>query len=159
MIARTLLMQFRQNHVTIRLNCEGLSQMESLFQPLPEGNCLNWVLGHILACRIDILELLEADPVWDEDRARPYQSGSPPITADGDQVVTLERMLADLERTQDILIQRLERLDDEKMAEELEGRPRGEWLAGYQLHEAYHAGQLGVLRRIAGKPGALEEPE
>jgi len=29
-------------------------------------------------------------------------------------------------------------------------------LAGLQFHEAYHAGQLGLLRRIAGKKGAIQ---
>jgi len=29
-------------------------------------------------------------------------------------------------------------------------------ITGLSFHEAYHAGQLGVLRRIAGKEGALK---
>ena len=32
----------------------------------------------------------------------------------------------------------------------------GTRVAFLNFHEAYHAGQLGVLRRLAGKPGALE---
>ena len=28
-------------------------------------------------------------------------------------------------------------------------------LAFLQFHEAYHSGQLGLLRRIVGKPGAI----
>jgi hypothetical protein len=28
-------------------------------------------------------------------------------------------------------------------------------LAAVQFHQSYHAGQLGVLRRIAGKDGAI----
>ena len=27
--------------------------------------------------------------------------------------------------------------------------------AGLAFHEAYHTGQLGVLRRLAGRPGAI----
>jgi len=32
----------------------------------------------------------------------------------------------------------------------------GSKLAVLQFHEAYHAGQLGLLRRIAGKKGAIQ---
>jgi len=31
----------------------------------------------------------------------------------------------------------------------------GNQLAFFQFHEAYHAGQVGLLRRLAGKEGAL----
>jgi uncharacterized damage-inducible protein DinB len=30
-----------------------------------------------------------------------------------------------------------------------------EKLAFLQFHEAYHAGQIAILRRMAGKPGAI----
>jgi len=34
-------------------------------------------------------------------------------------------------------------------------RPRGAQLHFLHFHEAYHAGQLGLLRRMAGKDGAI----
>ena len=34
----------------------------------------------------------------------------------------------------------------------------GSLLAGLSFHEAYHAGQIGLLRRIVGKQGALGSP-
>lgn len=32
----------------LRLNVAGLTHEESLIQPRPGGNCLNWVMGHLL---------------------------------------------------------------------------------------------------------------
>ena len=36
-----------------------------------------------------------------------------------------------------------------------EGMTAGEMVAALVFHEAYHAGQTGVLRRLIGKPGAV----
>jgi len=34
-------------------------------------------------------------------------------------------------------------------------RPRGMQLHFLQFHEAYHVGQIGLMRRVVGKPGAI----
>jgi uncharacterized damage-inducible protein DinB len=34
-----------------------------------------------------------------------------------------------------------------------------EALAVLQFHEAYHAGQVGLLRRLLGKPGVIKPPQ
>lgn len=156
MLSETLLRQFEHSYMAIRLSCEDVTHMESLFQPMYEGNCLNWVLGHILVYRNDILELLGAEPLWDEAHMEAYRRGSPPITADAENVHQLDRMLEDLDRTQEILVERLKSLSDEDLARPVEDETVGILLAGYQSHEAYHVGQLSVLRRIAGKPNVLD---
>jgi hypothetical protein len=156
MIAEILLLQFQHTHALIRMNCMGLTQAESLFQPLAEGNCLNWVLGHILVYRDDILELLGAKAIWTDTEAAPYRRGAPPITAEGQHVQRLERMIGDLNESQIRLAEVLRNLTAVDLDELVEGESRARLLAGYQAHEAYHAGQLAMLRRIAGKPRALE---
>lgn len=156
MLAKTLLLQFQHNHTTIRLNCEGLTQTESLFQPLAEGNCLNWVLGHIVAHRSHMLELLDEAALWTEEESAPYARGSAPITAEVEGVKPIDQLLTDLEKSQERVIRRLSEMTEADLAALVEGQPRGELLAGYQVHEAYHAGQLGVLRRMTGRPGALD---
>jgi uncharacterized damage-inducible protein DinB len=35
----------------------------------------------------------------------------------------------------------------------------GSLLAAIAFHEAYHAGQLGLLRRLAGREGVMKGPE
>jgi hypothetical protein len=67
-------------------------------------------------------------------------------------------MLADLELTQERLRRGLENLPPEELDlhhEEGAKRPRGAQLHFMHFHEAYHAGQLGLLRRIVGRPGAI----
>jgi hypothetical protein len=40
--------QARVTQRVMRLNVEGISHEESLIQPQPAGNCLNWVIGHLV---------------------------------------------------------------------------------------------------------------
>ncbi len=66
-------------------------------------------------------------------------------------------MLADLEETQQRIRRGLERLAPEELDlkhEEGAKQPRGARLHFFHFHEAY-AGQLGLLRRMAGKAGAI----
>jgi uncharacterized damage-inducible protein DinB len=47
---------------------------------------------------------------------------------------------------------------EERVAQSPTGNPNeslGSLLATVMFHQAYHAGQLGILRRIVGKPGAI----
>jgi hypothetical protein len=46
-------------------------------------------------------------------------------------------------------------LSAKELAAPCRGRTVCETLAILQFHEAYHVGQAGVLRRIAGKQGAI----
>lgn len=156
MLAETLLKQFEHSHLAIQVSCRDVTQTESLFQPLYEGNCLNWVLGHILAYRGDLLELLGADPLWEEAHVAAYRRGAPPITADAEHVHKLETMIEELDRTQEILLEKLNEISEEQLAEPVGDETFGILIAGYQSHEAYHVGQLAVLRRIAGKPNVLD---
>jgi uncharacterized damage-inducible protein DinB len=54
-------------------------------------------------------------------------------------------------------------LPEERLAERVPMSPTGNpnetvgtMLATIVQHQAYHSGQLGVLRRVAGKPGAIK---
>lgn len=47
----------------IKLNLDGVSNEESLFIPQPAGNCINWVVGHIVAARNTALNLAGGAPI------------------------------------------------------------------------------------------------
>ena len=151
----TLLKLFDYNVKVIAANLEGITHQESLLQPQPGGNCPNWVLGHIVANRNGIMALIGEDPVWSEEQAAPYRRGSAPLT-DESTALPLDQMLADLKASQDKLIAGLQRMPVEELEATLEDGTRYEQLAFLQFHEAYHAGQLGLLRRLGGKPGAIK---
>jgi uncharacterized damage-inducible protein DinB len=145
----------------IRRNADGVSQEESLIDPQPAGNSLNWVLGHILAARNTVLSLTGCAPVLDPEDAAYYQRGSDPNA--GGKVLDLGTLRGLLEDSHQQLIPALTALSDETLASPLPEKHRrspltgtiGDALARLCFHEGYHAGQLGLLRRIVGKEGAI----
>ena len=60
---------FEINLHVVRRQTEGLSHEDSLIQPPFRGNCLNWVLGHIVATRNQIMTLLESQPSGTRNRS------------------------------------------------------------------------------------------
>src|SRR5262245_23474698 len=144
------------NHVAVARNCEGLVHNETLIRPQPKGNSANWVLGHILYNRSFILTLVKEQPLWGECEGSQYARESKPL--DPKDAMPLDRLLKDLTETQNRLRRGLEKLAPEELDlkhDEGAARPRGAQLHFLHFHEAYHAGQLGILRRMAGKDGAI----
>jgi len=157
MDAATLKLLYGFNYMALQRNTEGLSHEDSLVQPQPAGNCLNWVLGHILAHRNEVLKLLGEGPAWEPERAVRYGRGAPPLT-DGAEATPLDELQNKLAASQERLNAALDGATPERLAEPREGRMAknvGEWLAFLQFHEAYHIGQVALLRRTAGKEGAI----
>ena len=157
MISDTLMSQFALNFFVLKRNTAGISQEECLRSPQEGGNCVNWVLGHILATRNSLLELLEEEPVWSEEQALRYRRGSPPVTA-GTEAIPLARMLTDLEESQSRIESGVKRLDSARLSEAAPFSPTGRadetvgsLIATLSFHESYHAGQTGLLRHILGK--------
>jgi len=52
---------YARNVEIIKMQTENITQEESLIQLPFRSNCLNWVVGHVLANRCNILDLLGAD--------------------------------------------------------------------------------------------------
>ena len=152
--AETMIQSFALTHRVIHMQTEGLTNADSLIQPSFRGNCLNWVLGHILVGRSQVLELLGESPIWDEAEAARYRSGSDPVTAE-EQALSLEQLLADLDRSQERISAALASVSPALLAEP-EGssesnQSRGQAVAFLHWHETYHTGQLELLRQLAGK--------
>ena len=145
----------------IQRNLEDVSNEESLITPQPGGNCLNWVLGHVVLYRGTVLKLVGLAPVLEGERADPYRRGSHP---DGSEhyldLATLRGLLSDAHQQ---LMPALAAMSDEELAKNVPEEfnrpplagPLGKALARMNFHESYHAGQIGLLRRIAGKDGAI----
>jgi hypothetical protein len=155
MYRNTLSKLYGYNVMVIEKNIDGISNEESFFQPQPGGNCLNWVLGHIVATRNPVMKIIGENPVWSEEETAPYRRGSPPLTS-AETAIPLEKILSDLKASQDKLISKLGQMSSEDLETPLEDGTRYEQLAVLQFHEAYHAGQLGTLRRFIGKTGAIK---
>jgi hypothetical protein len=129
----------------------GLTHEDTLRQPPFGGNCLNWVLGHIVTGRDDILRLLGQSPLWTQDDYDRCKRGSVPITRP-DQALPLERLLRDLAITHERILASLRDMADEQLSVPSgDGVTVGQNLAILLWHEGYHSGQLDLLRRLAGK--------
>lgn len=142
---------FSLNHRIIHRQIEGLTHDDSLLQPPFRGNCLNWVLGHIMASRNGVLSLLGEAPILSEEEAALYASGSEPITSSADKHLHFDEIVSALDAAQKRIDTALEKVTPEDLAR-LEGeRTVGQQLAGLFWHEGYHTGQTGYLRQLAGK--------
>ncbi len=154
-----LAVQLGYNNYTFHKNTDGVSHEESLVQPHPGGNCLNWVVGHLATSRDLTRGVLGLEPVLGEHPV--YARSSEPL-ADAGKAEPFERLTAAFAKNQDDIAAAIAALTPEQLAAKAPFSPGnnpeetvGTLLAGLIFHEAYHIGQTGVLRRIAGHAGVL----
>lgn len=135
-------------------NLEGITHEKSVVQPPSGANCINWVAGHILFFRNDLHALLGAEPAWDGERMKRYDRGSPPIT-DPAAALPYDELRAGLEKSLATMNAAVDAMDPARLAEPAARGTVGDRISFLLFHETYHIGQLGVLRRLVGLPGAL----
>ena len=158
--AESLLGWYDINVQVIGMQTDGLTHADSLLQPPVRGNCMNWVLGHIVVGRDRVLKHLGEPPVLEDSEAARYKRGSEAITEDG-QAVALDRLLGALEGSQRRFEAALGEITSEGLANPIQTargeRPLGEYIGGRVWHETYHVGQLELLRQLAGTNDAVIE--
>lgn len=154
--------QFRFMYRLVGLNTDGLDPAGSVVQPEPAGNCANWVLGHLASVQNAALWLLDEAPVWDrEDLNGP---GKPAPVTGPENALDWDELKARFMGSEERCVAALGRLTDAQVDEagftDPFGAPctRGEFLTLLAVHQLYHAGQLGILRRVAGLEGAVKGP-
>jgi uncharacterized damage-inducible protein DinB len=160
--AAVLRHQAHITHQVLRMNLEGVTQEESLIQPEPGGNCLNWVVGHLLWVHNNALRLLGQEPAIDPADLKRYERGSPPIT-DAAEARDVREMMAAWDQACERMDAGLAGITPEFLDRPAPESPSGDpnetnrtLLSTILFHQAYHSGQTGVLRRIAGKEGAIK---
>ena len=88
----------------IQRNPDGLTHQDSMLSPEPAGNCINWVLGHMVTGRGLVLMLAGAEPsVLTNEEVTCYRRGSTALRDNGN-AVDLARLKTALEETQQRLI-------------------------------------------------------
>jgi uncharacterized damage-inducible protein DinB len=154
------LQQLQFCRATVKANLGGITHEESLRQPTPAGNCANWILGHLVATRSNFLRVFGSEPVWSEAERARYDRHAPPIT-NGRDAKPIDEIWKAFEATQERLERAVSALTPERLRERSPFSPSndpketlGSMLATLGFHDAYHAGQTGVLRRLIGKPPA-----
>jgi len=146
----------------LRINVEGITHEESLIQPRPGGNCLNWVVGHLLWTYNYNLPVLDQQPVVEEGVLERYARGKPPFK-NGDEVIPFEevmRIWVDSDKAvktglNNLMIDQLDQPAKRHPNDESNETIR-ERITGVLFHQSYHVGQTALLRRLIGKDGAIE---
>ena len=148
-------------HQVVHLNVDGVSQEESLIQPAGGGNCLNWVVGHLVAIYDQALPVLGKEPVREKGELKRSDRGSPPLR-DPAEARELGELMAAWDEASRRFDAGLAGLPAEVLDRPVPHSPAGNpdetvrsLLGTILFHQAYHAGQTGLLRRIAGKEGAI----
>ncbi|MFI5370876.1 MAG: metalloregulator ArsR/SmtB family transcription factor [Candidatus Eisenbacteria bacterium] len=156
-----LVRMFALAHGALHMNLEGITHEESLVQPQPGGNCIQWVVAHIVATRDQCLRLIGAEPVLPAELGKRFTRPAAALTDPGDQR-PLADWIADLDRSQERIAVAVSAFPTDRLAEpfdgaRLPGRPTtlAEALAFFHFHESYHVGQVGLLRRLVGRGGAI----
>lgn len=152
--AETLIEMMEWNTGVIQMQTRDLTQAESLIQPPFQGNCLNWVIGHILTSRDTILKLMKLEPVLSPGEMTLYDRGSEPLVNPG-VAFELEDLLVKVKVSEERIRQEIDRMGEEALQVPTPfGRSNGA-LGGHIFfllwHETYHVGQLELLRQLAGK--------
>lgn len=156
---------FRQQmgaiNLTLQANLVGISHEQSLIQPQPAGNCLNWVLGHLLTVQVAAVELLGQEPVIDKARIERYERGSQPIT-DPAEALPSDELLAAWSLAAERVDAGLAAFDPQRLDEPAPFSPGndpdetvGSLLSVICFHQGYHTGQTGLLRRLVGEDNAI----
>ncbi|MEZ4415615.1 MAG: DinB family protein [Gemmatimonadota bacterium] len=153
--------QFGLIYQVVSANTEGLSHADSLRQPDPGGNCANWILGHLTHVQNSAMQLLGEAPVWESEQLT--RAGEDPITrAEG--AIDWDTMRSAFLASKDRCLAAIARQSDAELMQGGIPHPFGgettrqELLALLAFHQAYHAGQLAISRRVAGYPGAVRAP-
>ena len=90
---------YARNLEIIKMQTKNLSHQDSLIQLPFRSNCLNWVVGHLLANRCNIFRLLEAEDLLPGVDLSPYEREAEPIQGEDEGVLPLEELLGYLEET------------------------------------------------------------
>ncbi len=157
----TLLFFLEFSDVVVNQNCEGITNEESLIEPKGGAHSFNWVLGHFVRTRNDILDFIWKKPLYEKSKFEIYT----PKDFDPKKAVDIQELQRSFNALQSEMKNGIEAMTVEKLTQQTSMVPGkepndtiGSVLATILWHEAYHAGQLGIIRRVVGKPGKIKNP-
>ena len=137
---------------SIKMQIEGLTHADSMKQlPFP-ANCMNWNIGHIMVYREEYLGAIDGVSKADSMEFAIYGAGSEPLT-DSVKAMALDTLIERLDASSERLKTAFQSLPPDKLNELHEshaGNTLDDYLHFYVVvHEAYHLGQLEILRELA----------
>jgi len=139
---KVLAQQFGILKQIMEINASDVSQEDSLISSPSNGNSVNWLVGHMIVVRDTIIKTVGGETIADEKMHQLYDRGKPNITVENAMNI---KTLLDMyyEGSGKIIAG----LNEKELTEEKDI----ELLATLSFHESYHAGQIGLFRRLMGK--------
>jgi uncharacterized damage-inducible protein DinB len=151
----------RAIHGVVRRSVQDLSQEDSLIQPKAEGNCANWVMGHLLHVYEMVLPALGQQSLNKNGGFERFKRGGEGLKG-AEDAIGINELVAAWDEASKRVEAGLEALTAKQLDEKAPFSPGNNpnetvrsLLTTMFFHQAYHTGQLGLLRRMAGKPGAI----
>lgn len=138
---------FKFNSYVLHLNIDDITHEESLACE-PGGSSMNWILGHMVFSRDNILQKIGLAGTGSDDMQKLYDMGTPNVSKEN--AIDFKKLVGMFDEMQDLLTGTLAEIDYTGKEKELKD------ITFLAFHEAYHVGQTGILRRIAGKEGAIK---
>jgi hypothetical protein len=142
-------------HEVLLKQVAGLTHADSLLQPQSGGNCLNWIMGHLVVNLVDILTILGGESPAELPKLAQYSFGSDPIHCDSPGVIKLQVLVEMYGHLTTLVADQLSQMTEADFDQEIDfwqGKNRRGYVAFfYYFHNTYHLGQLEQLRNLAGK--------
>lgn len=154
MLIQTLQSQFGTSFGFLRQNLEGFDAASSLLTPSSGGNSAVWLVRHITAARQMPLVFGGQHPLWSQEDLGRWARSAAPLQAG--EAGDWNQLRTDLDQSQERLMGLLAGLKVSELERETPAGPLGSVVAFLATHEAYHVGQLAMLRRALGMPGMLK---
>lgn len=156
-----LVQQFGAIYSIIARNIDGLTHADSLAPAAGGGNTANWILGHVVNVQNSVMQIIGAPPVWESEQLERARFDLPIRDATG--AIDWDTLLERFNASRDACLAALAALSDESLAEKMPGpfgdqSTRAGLLGSLEIHQCYHAGQLGMARRAAGEKAAILAP-
>ncbi len=146
---------FGNNVRLLELNGAGLTPELAAQRSANGVASAAWILGHLVTARRRLVRLvggdLQADPIWEQYYAR----GGPGAKAHLGWP-ELEEAFRSADQALKAAFQQLDDWDRPTTNPALGmEQPLEQVLAFLYMHECYHLGQIGIIRKLHGLPGAL----
>jgi hypothetical protein len=154
---RTIANQFKFNTGLFDRIVNGIPAEQWLKQPGDDSNHLFWVAGHVIVHRGRTAALLGAE--WSAPWEKLFLRGEK--RAGNDQYPTVAELLAAWRDVSDRLFAAFPYASEERLSKPVErGRPSIDGTVGGTvgflcLHEGYHIGQMGFIRKWLGHGQAV----
>ena len=155
MTGTDLARMYEFSYAALNRNLIDLNHEDTVVLPDGGGNCLNWVLGHVVAARSMVLMLAGATPTLTGEGMAVYQRGSHPEGTDG--FADLGKLRAMFDETQKQLVPTLAALSEEALNSSVPEQHRRPPLTGsigdalIRLH--YHEGYSQRADRAVAQAG------